>query len=299
MNQRSVEVSANGLPPTISCLRGKPSRQSLIILPDIGGSVFYSRKILKYLPTGQSVFGLGLDDTLFNALPECTLNDLAVRFAADLCASSLPGPYHLAGHSFAGFLAYETARELVRREAPVGSLTLLDSALPYMLRRHETGAWYRHGVERLRHMRRRLRYPGKLRQTGRPEDENTEFLSVPGYLYIDLTKFTERYGYIIRHLYRMMLDYRPGQYSGKVTLFRAGKQAASGEFGDLGWGQYVFGPLEVLHVPCDHLDMVRSDEAARSVADAMTLKLKTPQPDHACDATAARRIFSEDDHRNE
>lgn len=286
MNQRSVEALVNGFPPTISCLRGKPSRQSLIILPDLGGSVFYSRKILKNLPPEQSVFGLGLDDTLFSALPECTLNNLAARFAADLCASSLPGPYHLMGHSFAGFLAYETARELVKREAPVGTLILLDSALPYTLRRHETGAWYRHGVERLRHMRRRLRYPGKLMQSGRPEDERTELLSVPGYLCMDLTKYPERYGYIIRHLYRMMVDYRPGQYSGNVTLFRGGKRDAPGEFGDFGWGQYVSGSLEVLRVPCDHLDMVRSDEATTHVADAMTLKLKTPPPDHACDAIA-------------
>jgi thioesterase domain-containing protein len=49
----------------------------------------------------------------------------------DVILENVPrGPYHLAGLCFGGLLSYEVAHQLMQRGREVGSVTLLDAALP-------------------------------------------------------------------------------------------------------------------------------------------------------------------------
>lgn len=54
------------------------------------------------------------------------LEDLASRYVADVIAAQPEGPYHLAGYSFGGVLAFEMARQLMAKGHEVAELVILD-----------------------------------------------------------------------------------------------------------------------------------------------------------------------------
>jgi len=58
-----------------------------------------------------------------------TLEEMARRIADDLCAHQPDGSFRLAGYSFAGVLAYETACQLVERGRQVKLVAVIDTGL--------------------------------------------------------------------------------------------------------------------------------------------------------------------------
>ena len=107
---------------------------SLFFLPDVGGSVFYSRKLTEALGKEPSLYGFRLDPEFDWSQPERTFIKLAEQFADNLINSDIPEPYHLIGHSFAGLLAFETARQLKIKGGNVGLVALLDTPVPEHMR---------------------------------------------------------------------------------------------------------------------------------------------------------------------
>jgi thioesterase domain-containing protein len=75
------------------------------------------------------------------ALP--TVQGLAARYVEELLQVQPSGPYHLAGWSSGGQLAYEMAGQLARRGERVGSVTALDALRPDLRR-----SWRRYGTVR-------------------------------------------------------------------------------------------------------------------------------------------------------
>jgi amino acid adenylation domain-containing protein len=98
------------------------------------------RDLAKSLADGRTVYGVHVpfDPSTFEEPPR--LEDLA-RLYVDVILEHVPrGPYHVAGLCFGGLLSYEVAHQLVQRGREVGSVTLLDAALPraehYSLSQH-------------------------------------------------------------------------------------------------------------------------------------------------------------------
>ena len=88
------------------------------------------RDLAKSLADGRTVYGVHVPYDPSTDGPPPRLEDLA-RLYVDVILENVPrGPYHLAGLCFGGLLSYEVAHQLMQRGREVGSVTLLDAALP-------------------------------------------------------------------------------------------------------------------------------------------------------------------------
>ncbi|MDF3299505.1 amino acid adenylation domain-containing protein [Streptomyces tropicalis] len=109
----------------------------LFLVHPVGGSVLCYRELGAALGAGRPVHGLAapaLDATGpargAEPGPAATVADLAAAHVAAVRRIRPHGPYHLAGWSLGGLLAYEMAHRLRAAGEHVATLTLLDTAHP-------------------------------------------------------------------------------------------------------------------------------------------------------------------------
>ncbi|MFF4734697.1 amino acid adenylation domain-containing protein [Streptomyces sp. NPDC001262] len=113
-------------------LRPGGDRPPLFLLHPVGGHVFCYRALATALGTGRPVHGLtapGLAEDAPEPQPR-TVEDLAAAHVRALRRVQPAGPYHLAGWSFGGLLAYEAAAQLRAAGEEVAGVALLDSSYP-------------------------------------------------------------------------------------------------------------------------------------------------------------------------
>jgi thioesterase domain-containing protein len=153
------------------------------------------------------------------------------------------GPYHLAGWSMGGVLAYEMARQLRQVGETVGLLALLDSYTPAALAQLDAGAGG--GVTDVVAFAHDL---GELSAMGGAVDASQEAL-----LYA-----------IFQANLRALQTYAPEPYDGPVHLLRcqlAAVDAAPADATSMAqrndWAELVRGGLTVVEVPGDHYSILR------------------------------------------
>ncbi|MGV8985946.1 MAG: thioesterase domain-containing protein [Cypionkella sp.] len=247
-------MSANRPPATlILTLRPGHSGEALHVLPDIGGNFLYSRLLTRHLAPDRPILGLKLPGIPVAELALMPMEQLADRLAAALDVANPGGPHHLLGHSFAGLLAFETARALERRGSRAGLVAILDTGVP-------SGWLGRHVGQVLASVRRAGQ---RLRKTAQPA--SALVLCFPGYATFNLGNHPVALRAIIKALYGMMIAYRPGPYSGPVLVIRGAGRAERGP-ADLGWSRLAKGGVVSADVEADHLGLVREDASARRVA---------------------------------
>lgn len=231
----------------------------LFLVHPAGGTVFCYRDLAERFRGERPVYGLqalGVDGL---HPPHTDVATMCAHYLEAMRRVQSSGPYHLAGWSLGGNLAYEMARQLVDQGEEVGLLALLDSgALP----------------------------------ADRPLDER-EFLALVVALFpgeehrpleeVQQMSLDEQLAYFVhraaqaglvqaddiaagQHVFRVFqanmkatLEHRPGPYPGKVTLLRAAQQQKTHDLSDdplLGWGALAQGGVEVFEVPGDHAHMV-------------------------------------------
>ena len=119
------------------------------------GDVFCYRALAQHLGDDQPFYGLqppGLDG---HSEPLARVEDLAAYFAAQIRAFRPDGPYIIAGFCVGGMIAFELARQLLRRGAVISILALFDAAYPASYRLVPHWRWrLEYQVERLvKHIR--------------------------------------------------------------------------------------------------------------------------------------------------
>ncbi|MFF2790683.1 amino acid adenylation domain-containing protein [Streptomyces sp. NPDC058049] len=122
---------AEAAPDPVVRLRSEGTLDPLFLVHPIGGNVFCYRTLASELGAGRPVFGLtapGL--TAPGAAPGATVEELAATHLEALRRIRPTGPYHLAGWSFGGLLAYEMAVQLRSAGQEVATLALLDTGYP-------------------------------------------------------------------------------------------------------------------------------------------------------------------------
>jgi len=111
--------------PLRSGERGTP----LFVVHCGGGNVLRYQNFVAALPEGRAVYGItappieDIDDTT-------TVEQLAVRYVAEMRAVQPSGPYRIAGHSFGGLVAYEMAVEIIRQGEVVDMVGIFDTGCP-------------------------------------------------------------------------------------------------------------------------------------------------------------------------
>ncbi len=235
----------------------------LFLVHPAGGTVFCYRPLARALGGEQPVYGLqaaGLDD----GSPLERVEDMAALYLDAVRALQPAGPYHLAGWSFGGFVAWEMARRLRASGEEVGLLALLDV-------RAGLGeeALERPGDEDGRDL-----LCAALAELG--EEETDLAGSTVDEL---LERFVERarqsgvsgigpeearrHLAVYRASWQAVRAHRPGSYPGRAVLLRASSQRR-GESGDptLGWGRLAGEGIEVQVVPGEHVTMIAEPHVA-------------------------------------
>ncbi|MCX4775408.1 amino acid adenylation domain-containing protein [Streptomyces sp. NBC_01264] len=112
-------------------IRPEGTLDPLFLVHPIGGNVFCYRALAAELDPDRPVFGLtapGL--TAPDPVSGATVEELAAAHVEALRRIRPEGPYHLAGWSFGGLLAYEMAVRLRAAGQEVATLALLDTGYP-------------------------------------------------------------------------------------------------------------------------------------------------------------------------
>jgi thioesterase domain-containing protein len=106
------------------------TRPPLYCVPGAGGNAIYLYNLARELGPNQPFYGLqgvGLDG---DAEPHTTVEDMAAHYIAEIRSVQPVGPYHLAGHSLGGWVAFEMARQLQRDGHEVSMLAIIDTPVP-------------------------------------------------------------------------------------------------------------------------------------------------------------------------
>jgi amino acid adenylation domain-containing protein len=115
---RLVTLQPRGTPPPV------------FFLPGVGGHVLNLRALASLLGDDQPVHGLqplGLDGRVE---PDRSIPDMARSMIESMLAVEPQGPYHMAGFSAGGVLAWEIARQLRESGRTIAMLAMLDSYGP-------------------------------------------------------------------------------------------------------------------------------------------------------------------------
>ncbi len=253
----------------VFAMRRVGSRPPLVIV-DAGP---FHRPLIRRLGSDQPVFGVALPE--LSALPEgFTVQDVAGNLVDALCASQVEAPYHLAGWSHAGLIAYEMARQLRSRGKEIAQLILFDANSPAYLRRFQgwkncpirlyfllekwlyylrktrgapLGRAWRHFRERTQRFQLRARGRQPRPENRSPEDEAEQPLTLSW-----------------RMQYLAAANYEPEPCDWPIVLFRSAA-LQTGWFRDpqLGWGKLAGGGLRVYEMAGEHDAMFLEPDVQR------------------------------------
>ncbi len=244
-------------------------RPAIFCVPGIGGNAVGYYALARHLGSDQPVFGLqtpGLDG---RTEPFTRVEDLASHYLQEIRGSGAAPPYHLAGASFGGLVAFEMARQLSVGGEEVGLVALFDSYAPNFVSAGSEGTGsspaLRGYAARLRfHLASLVTKPGRLRhlrgmartltrrvrsrvwQVAYRLHEEGATTRLPPYL-----SNVREAGYLASR------RYAPAPAPLSISMFRASIRAVD-DPGDprLGWGTLAQGGVEVVSVPGDHLTML-------------------------------------------
>jgi thioesterase domain-containing protein len=270
-------------PPGFSCLvplapgPAETAGPALFLVHPVGGNVLCYRELAQLLGGERPVYGLqsqGLGDGL---APEETVAAMAATYLTSVRRVVERGPYHLAGWSIGGVIAYEMAQQLAAAGEEV-SLVLLDSTAPGAgpgsrkepdeavlllgLARDLSGLAGREPAVSLE----------LLRELG-PEaglEEVLERLIQAGALPPTVGREqAARLWRVYRSNVRAASAYEPRVYAGPLALLAASGNPLLPSLGSaLGWERLAGAEIATQSVAADHYSLLR-EPAVRLVADAL------------------------------
>ena len=242
------------------------AHKAVFAIAGYGGGVMPFRAVARELGMDRplcvldtGVFGLSGEDF--------TLEELARRMIVDMRQWKPEGPYHLAGYSLGGNIAFEMARQLDAAGVEVGLLALLDSGVRGFIKQapFAVRVWLhvRHGLalgpaQAARYLGERV---SRLRKYVMPKHEQifagtAEASTSPA---IAMQRSANAVG-------RAWERYVPSPYAGSVLLIRAEVRASyPGLIDDdpeMGWGSLVGGGVRLESMHCAHLQILKPEHAA-------------------------------------
>ncbi|QIB48238.1 amino acid adenylation domain-containing protein [Streptomyces aureoverticillatus] len=274
------------------------ARPPLFVVHPMGGNVLCYLPFARHLPDDQPLYALQAVGIEAGTTPVTSVQEMARGYISALRTVRPQGPYHLAGWSFGGFVAYEMARQLQEAGEEVSQILLLDTTA---LRR---GPRRRHDEEALLHwFFWELLWLERGSECPQPEfpvhlttlPEKLEFIAGAardaGVLPNGSSQATVRRLFdLYRANWQAALDYWPRGLRCDLTLIRAMEpmpqvlaamhRTAGSRHQDRanGWGGLTDGLLRVIDVPGDHLTIMEEPNVkhlAQTVNELLTGRFTT------------------------
>ncbi len=245
-------------------IQSRGTKRPLFCIHAGGGNVLFYTDLARRMRPDQPLYGLqaqGLDGRSPRAE---RVEDMAAHYIKEIRQLQPNGPYHLAGSSYGGIIAFEMAQQLHRDGDAVGILAVFDTWGPdYPKERPKRSAHTRwvEFVERVD------LHAGNIAASAGVRGKVSYITTKSGVLARNIWIKNERRWSKVRKamgLPRKLRQveeaigkaknrYIPQPYPGKLILFRATRQPAGyGEDRNLGWTRVAQGGVEVHHVPGYH-----------------------------------------------
>jgi amino acid adenylation domain-containing protein len=241
-------------------LQPNGSRPACFLVHPPGGIVICYRALAQRLGRDQPCHGIRARGLYGEQDLPATLEDMAADYLDAIRAVQPHGPYHLAGWSLGGVVAFEMAQQLVERGQEVGVVALLDTTIPfgpqnrrYWADAEQSGQEYGLDVslDQLAQLGADEQLPylwEHARKLGLIED------NTPAPLVRQLLDELKR---LFHAHVRLVRDYVVRPYPGRLVLFRpAETPVARATPADRGWSQLAHA-VTVHVIPGQHHTMVK------------------------------------------
>jgi acetoacetyl-CoA synthetase len=264
-----VEDPARRFAPLV-LLRPGSTEPPLFFVHSIWGDVIEMRQVAMAMQSDVPIYGVRARGLNPDVEPQLTVEEMAASYVDVIQAQQPEGPYRIAGYSFGGLVAYETARLMAEAGLEVGWLGLIDAelnaaclppgrrvgrkvAVPFHVGRAaaaDPGAAVR-AVSGA--------FPSLFRRGGAGLQENAAIAEQP-------PSWMEGASPTHRRLAEIFLAagaaYRPRPFRGSMTYF-VPRVRRFHLFPDPlpAWRRLTTGAVEVLQVPGSHTEMVSGDSA--------------------------------------
>jgi thioesterase domain-containing protein len=290
----ALPVDAGGVSQGLSVMflqRGDADGVPVFCFPGAGASVTSFAGLIQLFDPKVPIYGLqprGLDGA---SVPHACVRVAAHAWLHEIRAIAPKGPYRLLGHSFGGWLALETARQLQEEGQWVDTVVILDSESPAMFGGEHPGLDRGQVLDRLieileKEAKQRLSIRGadlaRLRESVQLRELRNSMLRV-GLLSPHVDAHALR-GMLSVFAANVNTLYAPSQrFDGKVTLIQAAKGFASKENAIRhaeGWKRQAR-DVSILATPGNHMTMLRLPyvaELGRLISDVWRLPLETGRP---------------------
>ncbi|MEX0582113.1 MAG: SDR family NAD(P)-dependent oxidoreductase, partial [Sneathiella sp.] len=254
--QNDGVVAADGeWSPLVRIKTGDPSVKPLYLVHGAGGNVLNFRSLSGYLDAKLPFYALRALGSDGGTEIHETIEEMAARYVEAVLKHQPEGPYHLAGYSGGGVIAFEMAHQLRTAGHEVGYLFFLDTLAPEI---DATPLGILGKIWMARHWSLAFALKWPLRKW-RSRSAGREMQLIEAHLEKGERIPDELVGQRMTHAYLAAEHrYRPPDYPADVLLFKGSQ--ASVEFlragPQLGWDKFVSGNIEVMAFDCDHFNMM-------------------------------------------
>jgi thioesterase domain-containing protein/acyl carrier protein len=290
IRQQAVLIGCRDTPvsryhPLIVPIQGNGSLKPLFCFHPLGGWIQEYQYISSFLDKERPVFGIRARGLEPEEKPVLTVKEAALEYINAITTVQTEGPYHLLGFSGGALYAFEVACELQKRGELVTFLGIIDMSLPAPLKRlfdmsrgQRPSIFIRAGFPLYVFLNNNLKKnpdsllyslfvksvrifseglliltgSGPLSASGSDEDSVTDTQRSW------IATLPEKQQKLVRIQIRAISLYKPGTFSGDITLFSTGQDP---EFypGDpaRGWNSVVTGKTLVTDIPGDHWTLYR------------------------------------------
>ncbi len=245
-------------------LGGSGTAPPLYLVHALHGDVQSFRDLAACLGEEQPVYGLRAPGLEEGATPVTSITELAGLHVRALRRHQPYGPYHLAGWSLGGVIAYEMAKRLRQAGAQVAPLLLLDSYPPETQRQIAPASPAQQLARELAgRSGERL-----LMDTTAVADQSValgQVLSQAGRLGLlpgspDAARLL-RISRVYLTTLAALRHYQPGHYRGQVILLRA--DLSLGKLADNGWSRHCGHHLSIRPLAGDHYSLLQQPQVSQ------------------------------------
>lgn len=216
----------------------------LLLIHPVAGTLLCYLDLVSRLPRTAPIYGVRASGLHAGEELPSSIENMAEGYLALAANVVGSGPWHLAGWSFGGLVAFEIGRRLAASGNPPASLTLIDTPSRPRFRAGQDDSMVLTAVAGALGL--------DLGTGGAP---STAAITSAAVARAGLPQVAEeqieRMAAIVRHARDLRGRYALGRYGGPVTLLRASSNQAADDH-DFDWRGLIDGPLEVFSFQATH-----------------------------------------------
>jgi amino acid adenylation domain-containing protein len=249
---------------------------ALVVMPGLNGELLYSKELVDRIEGRYNVVGLqpNLDPEFLETYAD--FSRTATEYLRIIRSHQAQGPYKFLGYSYGGILGFEIARQLEEQGQVVDFCGVIDTGIEPDLSYRKLGSVAVHLARVSINIPRWITAscgPNHFRKTVARANRKVRYLGRT-LLARGKTKYTidDEFGIkkskdhrrkVLGCLFESFNDYKPKNYCGRVTLFRAATRPLYRHLSpDLGWSG-IATHVDVHPVPGDHETILRSASIER------------------------------------